>query len=186
VSSLGVNQNTLVTPSGKPRFSAHLPTLLIGHYPENNSEHYVSLEHDQELVRDAIQNSPQIMWIEEQTLDSRAMINNNNHNNNEQNYSNHQVDREIVDVALNNNQEVLPNELFDIIIRIALQQDPLSRFRLQQVNQLFKHVVEKVEPPRLYQDPDLYGNLITFPISVRRMIQVSGSGSGLVTEVNNF
>jgi len=88
VSSLGVNQNTLVTPSGEPRFSEHLPTLLIGHYPENNGEHYVSLEHDQELVRDVIQNSPQIMWIEEQTLESRAMINNKNHKNNEQNYSN--------------------------------------------------------------------------------------------------
>jgi len=36
VSSLGVSQNTLVTPSGEPRFSEHLPTLLIGHYPENN------------------------------------------------------------------------------------------------------------------------------------------------------
>jgi hypothetical protein len=128
------------------------------------------------------------MWIEEQTLESRAMINNDNFNNNEQNYSDHQVDQEIVDMALNNNQDVqvLPNEMFEVIIRIALQQDPLSRFRLQQVNQFFKHVVEKVEPLRLYLDPDLYGNLITFPISVRRMIQVSGSGSGLVTEVKQL
>ena len=94
------------------------------------------------------------------------MINNNNHNNNKQNYSNHQVDQEIVDMALNNNQDVqvLPNEMFEVIIRIALQQNPLSRFRLQQVHQFFKHVVEKVEPPRLYLDPDLYGNLITFPM----------------------
>jgi len=107
----------------------------------------VSLEHDQELVRDVIQNSPQIMWIEEQPLESRAMINNNHHNNNEQNYSIYQVDQEIVDMALNNNQDVqvLPNKMFEVIIRIALQQDPLSRFLLQQVNQLFKHVVEKVE-----------------------------------------
>jgi len=43
----------------------------------------VSLEHDQELVHDVIQNSRQIMWIEEQTVESRAMINKNNHNNNE-------------------------------------------------------------------------------------------------------
>jgi len=145
VSSLGVNQNNSVTPSGEPRFSEHLPTLLIGHYPENNGEHYASLEHDQELVRDVIQNSPQIMWIEEQTLKSRAMINNNNHNNNKQSY--HQVDLEIVDMALNNNQDVqvLPNEMFEVIIRIALQHDPSSRFRLQQVNQFFKHVVEKVK-----------------------------------------
>jgi len=76
--------------------------------------------------------------------------------------------------------------MFEVIIRIALQQDPLSRFRLQQVNQFFKRVVEKVEPLRLHLDPDLYGNLITFPISVRRMIQVSGSGSGLVTEVKQL
>ena len=147
VSSLGVNQNTLVTPSGEPRFSEHLPTLLIGHYPENNGEHFVSLEHDQELVRDVIQNSPQIVWIEEKTLESRAMTNNNNHNSNEQNYSNHQVDQEIVDVASNNNQDVqvLPNEMFEVIIRVALQQDPLSRFQLQLVNQFFKHVVEKVK-----------------------------------------
>jgi len=33
---------------------------------------------------------------------------------------------------------------------------------------------------------DLYGNLISFPISVRRMIQVSGSGSGLITEVKQL
>jgi len=43
------------------------------------------------------------------------------------------VDQEIVDMALNNNQDVQvpPNEMFEVIIRIALQQDPLRGFRLQ-------------------------------------------------------
>lgn len=79
----------------------------------------------------------------------------------------------------------LPPEIWLIIINIALTLNPASRYSLQQVNRLFKEIVSKTPTPRLYLIPDRFRNITVSPISVRRIIRIAGSGSGLVQAIRN-
>jgi len=77
----------------------------------------------------------------------------------------------------------LPTEIWYVIINLVLKQNPSSRYSLQRVNRLFQEIVSKTPTPRLYLDPDRFGNISVSPISVRRIISTAGSGSGLVQAI---
>lgn len=77
----------------------------------------------------------------------------------------------------------LPTEIWNVIINLVLKQNHSSRYSLQRVNRLLQEIVNKTPTPRLYLNPDQFGNIPVSPISIRRNISIVGSGSGLVQAI---
>ncbi|KAH3695169.1 hypothetical protein DPMN_082625 [Dreissena polymorpha] len=70
----------------------------------------------------------------------------------------------------------LPREIWSIIVDIVLKLSPLSRYSLQWVNMMYRDLVGKTPPPRLYLCPSRFGDVTVSLISVRKIIAISGSG----------
>ena len=85
-----------------------------------------------------------------------------------------------------NRHVILPREIWSIIVDIVLKLSPLSRYSLQRVNRMFRDLVGKTPPPRLYLCPSRFGDVTVSPISVRKIIALSGSGSGLVQAIRQL
>ncbi|KAH3741700.1 hypothetical protein DPMN_048425 [Dreissena polymorpha] len=85
-----------------------------------------------------------------------------------------------------NRHVILPREIWCIIVDIVLKLSPLSRYSLQRVNRMFRDLVGKTPPPRLYLCPSRFGDVTVSPISVRKIIALSGSGSGLVQAIRQL
>ncbi|KAH3693857.1 hypothetical protein DPMN_081296 [Dreissena polymorpha] len=80
----------------------------------------------------------------------------------------------------------LPREIWSIIVDIVLKLSPLSRYSLQRVNRVFRDLVGKTPPPRLYLCPSRFDDVTVSSISVRKIIAISASGSGLVQAIRQL
>ncbi|KAH3770083.1 hypothetical protein DPMN_171363 [Dreissena polymorpha] len=79
----------------------------------------------------------------------------------------------------------LPREIWSIIVDSILKLSPLSRFSLQRVNRMFRVLVGKTRR-QLYLCPSRFGDVTVSPISVRKIIAISGSRSGLVQAIRQL
>ena len=80
---------------------------------------------------------------------------------------------------------LLPVEIWEKIIHYAIDMFPETRNYLRDVNKLFRNIVDRTALPKLYISYNVLP-AIPRPVSVRRLIRVSGRGSGLIIEVRRI
>lgn len=64
----------------------------------------------------------------------------------------------------------------------VLDREPSYRFRLRNVNTLFRTIIDDTPCPMVYISPNVLHS-VPSPVSVRRIIRLVGSGRGLVLEL---
>lgn len=66
-----------------------------------------------------------------------------------------------------------------------LEREPSSRFRLRNVNTLFRDIVDNTSCPMVYISLSIL-NIVLSPVSVRRLIRIARSASGLFIEIKKI
>ncbi|MES9901347.1 MAG: hypothetical protein ABW168_01535 [Sedimenticola sp.] len=211
VSSQGPEHATFV---GTDNYIPDIPLLALGHYPEDNGQHYVSVSITESALMKIVKND------EEFTEDSGdGQVDNNNDkegdnstddDDNDDDVVDHKVDDDDDDDddddcdendAHNNNSilnrlreqilmmrdppEFLPKEIQRMIILQCVRSSPSSRYILQQVNHFFRNVVEEIPQPEIHISPHVMSP-VPNPCSVARMIRLYGRGSSLIMEVKRI
>lgn len=202
------SHTTLISPDGSTNISDNIPIITLGHYPENAGEHYVALQNDKEMLNRIISCSSQITWDNNDTDSSHTLSDENLPTCDQKSTEDISTDKQLNDSILskfrlqidqlresrkvNKRHETtkyavsLPDEIWYMIIKIVLQEDPSSRFNVKCVSRFFKEIVYQIPPPRLYLAPERFSNVPVSPISVRKILKIAGSYSGLVLEVKKI
>lgn len=123
----------------------------------DDTEVTVQAHHEDNTMREEIEQT-EIRLVNDQTIDGR--------------------------VAIKDGQTVpsLPVEIWTMIIRYRIEQDPCARYNLMNVNRMFQSIVNDIPLPEIYIAPYVMLN-VPRVVSVRRISQASGRWSGLMDEI---
>ena len=160
-------------------FDGDLPVYILGYYPEERGEHYVSLTVDDPILFNSLLDS--ISRRLDSTVDHPSVdcVDANDITVGDRAVSATRAD-EISDTVIHRTDdlEYLPREMQRLIILYAMNLDPSCRYHLKQVNSFFKATVNSQRNPRIYISPSILQHPPS-PLSVRRLISACGRGSGL-------
>lgn len=171
-SSLGAGtQHTFHPSTGNPFATVHL-----GHFAENQGEHYVSLASTSNSLQSGNGNNENIredtpLASDDDNYDEDPYDLPENHNDESSNGSDDTL------------QQLLNNDVLEIILKFALAAYPFMRASLRSVNRYFQHVVDKVPFPSVYI-PELEAKTVV--ISVRKLVSLKGKGSSAIQVIKNI
>ena len=193
------NGCTLVSPDGRNIVTGEWPILTLGHYSEDQGQHYVSLEKNLEAVELIVEQSPQIEWalcIEgTQTRTDNENVEEYDHNENDHEHE-AEVTQEKGDIQESHRrpQEIdqpkhlleLPLEILTKIVFYALSCDITCQDHLKGLHPTLAtavhYAMSDVLLPSVYMSDELLQRLNLlggFPISVNKILRVAGKNSGL-------
>ena len=156
----------------QPISSNAMGTVYLGHFAENHGEHYVSLAAWSQSNAGSTSDDLADCESVSEDIEDDLMTDND------------QEDDTIVSQEIDiNEQQFLNNDVLEMIIKFLLCSFPFMRSRLKDVNRFFRATVEQVPFPSVYilelaNEPVI--------ISVRRIINLKGRGSGAVVRVKQI
>ena len=153
----------------QPISSNAMGTVHLGHFAENHGEHYVSLAAWSQSNAGSTSDDLAYCKSVNEDIEDDLMTDND-----------HEDDTIVSQEIDINEQQLLNNDVLEKIIKFLLCSFPFMRSSLKDVDRFFRATVEQVPFPSVYIPERANEPVI---ISVRRIINLKGRGSGAVVRL---